>query len=83
MIVDNNEEVITGDENRKTCSSACDVVEDMCSSDCHDTCGDGLPSVKKNPINQRFLRCGKKNRCVFLFPRRDDITGDLPKGIGF
>lgn len=64
VIVDNNEEVITGDENRKTCSSACDVVEDMCSSDCHDTCGDGLPSVKKNQINQRFLRCGNKNRCV-------------------
>lgn len=42
-----------------------------------------MPSVKKSPINQRFLRFWKKNRCVFLFPQSDDIIGDLPQGIGF
>lgn len=31
-------------------------------------CGNSLPSVKKIPINQRFLRFWKKNGCVFLFP---------------
>ena len=46
-------------------------------------CGNGLPSVKKSPINQRFLRFRKKNGCVFLFPQSDDITGNLPQGIGF
>ena len=42
-----------------------------------------MPSVKKSPINQRFLRFWKKNRCVFLFPQSDDIIGGLPQGIGF
>lgn len=42
-----------------------------------------MSSVKKIPINQRILRFWKKNRCVFLFPQSDDITGDLPQGIGF
>jgi hypothetical protein len=46
-------------------------------------CGDSLPSVKKSPINQRFLRFWKKNRCVFLFPQSDDISEGLPQGIGF
>ncbi len=45
--------------------------------------GNSLPSVKKSPINQRFLRFWKKNRCVFLFPQSDDIAGGLPQGIGF
>ena len=44
---------------------------------------DGLPSVKKSPINQRFLRFRKKNGCVFVFPQSDDITGGLPQGTGF
>ncbi len=42
-----------------------------------------MPSVKKNPINQRFLRFWKKNGCVFLFPQSDDISGGLPHGIGY
>lgn len=46
-------------------------------------CGDGLLSVEKTAVNQRFLRFWKKNGCVFLFPQSDDITGGLPQGIGF
>ena len=40
MIVDNNEEITTGAEDRKMCSSVCDVAENLCSSESHDTCGD-------------------------------------------
>ena len=39
-----------------------------------------MPSVKKSPINQRFLRFWKKNRCVFLFPQSEDISRGLPQG---
>ena len=46
MIVDNNEEITTGAEDRKMCSSVCDVAENLCSSESHDTCGDGLPVGK-------------------------------------
>ena len=65
------------------CSSSLDTTEELYSSSVADTCGDGMSSVKKSPINQRFLRFWKKNRCVFLFPKSDDIIGDLPQGIGF
>ncbi len=41
MIVDNNEEITTKAEDRKMCSSACDVAENLCSSESHDTCGGG------------------------------------------
>ena len=46
-------------------------------------CGDGVPSVKKSPINQRISPFLEQNRCVFLFSQSDDIIGDLPQGIGF
>lgn len=39
--------------------------------------------VKESPINQRVQQFLEKNRCVFLFPRSDDISGGLPQGIGF
>ena len=76
-------EVTTEIADTEMCSSACDVAMETCSSQSHDACGNSLPSVKKSPINQRFLRFWKKNRCVFLFPQSDDITGGLPQGIGF
>ena len=41
VIVDNNEEITTKAEGRKMCSSAYDVAENLCSSESHDTCGDG------------------------------------------
>ena len=68
---------------KEMCSHIADEVKDVCSYVSDNTCGDGLPSVKKSPINQRFLRFWKKNRCVFLFPQSDDIIGDLPQGIDF
>ena len=38
VIVDNNEEVTTKNEDRKMCSSACDGAMEMYSSECPDTC---------------------------------------------
>ena len=38
VIVDNKEEVTTGDMNTELCSSACDVAMETCSSQSHDTC---------------------------------------------
>ena len=56
VIVDNNEEITTGNDGTEMCSSGADVAVEMCSPESHDTCGDSLPSVEKSPINQRFLR---------------------------
>ena len=36
------------------CSFSGHEVEDMCFNSSDDACGDGLPSVKKSPINQRI-----------------------------
>ena len=43
-------------------------------------CGDGVPSVKKSPINQRISPFLEQNRCVFLFPQSEDISRGLPQG---
>ena len=51
VIVDNNKEVTTELQNTEMCSSACDVAMETCSSQSHDTCGDGLSAVKKRQIN--------------------------------
>lgn len=42
VIVD-NKEITTEVTNTEMCSSACDVAMETCSSECHDTCGDGVP----------------------------------------
>jgi len=54
VIVDNNEEVTTKNEDREMCSSACDGAMEMYSSECPDTCGDGVPSGAKRAVNQGF-----------------------------
>ena len=66
---------------KDVCSFEEHEAENVCSNKDAVACGDSLPSVEKNPINQRFLRFRKKNGCVFLFPQSDDITGGLPQGI--
>lgn len=50
VIVDNNEEITTGAEDRKMCSSACDVAMEMCSPENHDTCGVRSIDVKSQRI---------------------------------
>ena len=40
MIVDNNEEITTGNDGTEMCSSGADVAVEMCSPESHDTCGD-------------------------------------------
>lgn len=53
MIVDNNEEITTGNDGTEMCSSGADVAVEMCSPESHDTCGDSLSAVKKRQINNR------------------------------
>ena len=54
VIVDNNEEITTGNDGTEMCSSGADVAVEMCSPESHDTCRDSLPSIDKSPINQRI-----------------------------
>ena len=66
-----NDELDIGQEvdmQSQMCSYLHDDMDENCSLLQSDTCGDGLPSVEKSPINQRFLPIWSKNRCVFLFP---------------
>lgn len=39
VIVDNNEEITTGNDGTEMCSSGADVAVEMCSPESHDTCG--------------------------------------------
>lgn len=43
-------------EVKNVCSLSCDAPTNMCSLLGDHTCGDGMPSVEKSPVNQRFLR---------------------------
>ena len=47
VIVDNNEEITTGNDGTEMCSSGADVAVEMCSPESHDTCGDGCLDVKE------------------------------------
>ena len=50
VIVDNNDEVTTKNEDRRMCSSACDVAENLCSSESHDTCGELCVAMSKRYV---------------------------------
>ena len=50
MIVDNNEEITTGNDGTEMCSSGADVAVEMCSPESHDTCGDGLFAFEETLI---------------------------------
>ena len=45
VIVDNNEEITTGECDTEMCSSGTDVAMEMCSPESHDTCGDRMLAV--------------------------------------
>lgn len=47
-----HEDLLNNGENN--CSFTEDEVDIMCSKDAYGACGDGVPSVKKSPINQRI-----------------------------
>ena len=49
MIVDNNEEITTGNDGTEMCSSGADVAVEMCSPESHDT-RRGSFSVTQNKI---------------------------------
>ena len=53
VIVDNNEEITTGNDGTEMCSSGADVAVEMCSPESHDTCGDGVSAVEE--INRNLL----------------------------
>ena len=65
---DERQNCVGMESDEELCSSSSDATEELYSSSTTDACGNSLPSVEKSPINQRFLRFWKKNRCVFLFP---------------
>ena len=50
MIVDNNEEITTGNDGTEMCSSGADVAVEMCSPESHDTCGDGCFDVAEENL---------------------------------
>ena len=50
----NKAERLNENVTEKMCSSDGNVVGEMCSPADADTCGDGMSSVKKSPINQRI-----------------------------
>lgn len=56
MIVDNNEEITTGNDGTEMCSSGADVAVEMCSPESHDTRGDGRLDVKNREIKVRKWR---------------------------
>ena len=50
----NKAERLNENVTEKMCSSDGNVIGKMCSPADADTCGDGVPSVEKSPINQRI-----------------------------
>jgi len=55
VIVDNNEEVTTKNEDREMCSSACDGGMEMCSSESIDTCRKCSAFGEKNDNGKQWL----------------------------
>ena len=64
VIVDNNEEITTGNDGTEMCSSGADVAVEMCSPESHDTCGDGLLIITETSGFLRFFVIGS----VYLPP---------------
>lgn len=61
MIVDNNEEITTGNDGTEMCSSGADVAVEMCSPESHDTHRKCMSFDEKSLINEI------ENVCHFLF----------------
>ena len=70
VIVDNNEEITTGNDGTEMCSSGADVAVEMCSPESHDTCRDGSVDVKEKIRRGRNLlkSAGFGNRGKFQRP---------------
>ena len=65
---------------KDVCSFEEHEAENVCSNKDAVACGDGLPSVKKSPINQRIAPIWGKKGCVFQFPQKTHAETDLPQG---
>ena len=68
VIVDNNEEITTGNDGTEMCSSGADVAVEMCSPESHDTCGDGVSAVKKKQINNWKMLKSRDSVRRFITP---------------
>ena len=70
MKLDDMRQELCGSEcGEELCSSSSDTTEELYSSSEPDTCGDGLPSVEKSPINQSLHDIWKERRWLYLFPQ--------------
>lgn len=67
MMGRSRQDILNKKETEKMCLSDGNELDEMCSVEDNDTCGDCMPSVKKSPINQRISSFWRENRCVFLF----------------
>lgn len=56
VIVDNNEEITTGNDGTEMCSSGADVAVEMCSPESHDTCGECGSFVQIFFYNKRKIK---------------------------
>ena len=81
MIVDNNEEVTTKNEDRKMCSSACDGAMEMYSSECPDTCGDNSCTTSNRYVKilefrhfERFFRFDQSDRKTYKKAISDGVN---------
>ena len=62
MIVDNNEEITTGNDGTEMCSSGADVAVEMCSPESHDTYRDDCSFAK-----ERYLEIPEFTHFVEFF----------------
>ena len=55
MKLNDKRQIIEGQvHDEELCFSSSDTTDELYSSSAPDTCGDGMPSVEKSPINQRI-----------------------------
>lgn len=63
VIVDNNEEITTGEFATEMCSCGTDVAMEMCSQEYDDTRGDGLLAVQERPLNNCLRQLSSSQKC--------------------
>lgn len=64
VIVDNNEEITTGNDGTEMCSSGADVAVEMCSPESHDTFGNRRTLIA---ITKRLIKKVGQSSYFFCF----------------
>ena len=80
VIVDNNEEVTTKNEDRKMCSSACDGAMEMYSSECPDTRRDSDNAPKEKYLKRLECRLFERH-ILFSQSERKDKKKAISSGV--